>query len=147
MSRLAASFGAALLPEECGGPAPDQLVGRVERYLARLPTTPRLAMRAGLVSLAAASYLTAGRSLSRLTPDQRDRVLRRVAALNPDAGGAVEAIGSQGRSIRSADLFPHPPFNPCVRFSRTRLTDDLLDMVTPPLGSGWCHEAGAGRAR
>jgi hypothetical protein len=39
-------------------------------------------------------------------------------------------IGGQGRSIRSADLAPHPPFNPCMRFSRTRLTDDLLDMVT-----------------
>ena len=47
-----------------------------------------------------------------------------------------DAIGSQGRSTRSAGLFPHSPFNPCVRFSRTRLTDDLLDMVTQPSGSG-----------
>jgi hypothetical protein len=46
------------------------------------------------------------------------------------------AIGSQGRGVRVADPFPRPPFNPCVRFSRTRLTDDLLDMVTQPSGSG-----------
>src|ERR1700739_4924152 len=59
----------------------------------------------------------------------------------------LPAIGSQGRGVCGADPFPHPPFNPCVRFSRTRLTDDLLDMVTQPLGSGWCREVGAGRAR
>jgi hypothetical protein len=52
----------------------------------------RVAMRAGLISVAAASYLTSARSLSRLTPGQRDRVLRRVAALSPDAGAAVEAM-------------------------------------------------------
>lgn len=92
MSRLAASFGAALLPEEHGGPAPAQLAERVDRYLTRLPTTARVAMRAGLLSVAAASYLTTGRPLSRLGPGHRDRVLRRVAALSPDAGVAVEAM-------------------------------------------------------
>lgn len=70
MSRLAdrvtASFGAALLPEEHGGPPPAQLVERVDRYLTRLPATTRAAMRAGLVSVAAASYLTTGRPMSRL---------------------------------------------------------------------------------
>lgn len=92
MSRLAASFGAALLPEERGGPAPAELAERVDRYLRRLPATSRWAVRAGLLSVAAASYLTSGRSLSRLDAGQRDRVLRRVAALGPDAGAAVEAI-------------------------------------------------------
>jgi hypothetical protein len=54
MSRVAdraraslASFGTALLPEEHGGPPPAQLADRVDRYLARLPTTSRLASRAG----------------------------------------------------------------------------------------------------
>ncbi|ORW92564.1 oxidoreductase [Mycobacterium sp. IEC1808] len=92
MSRLAASFGAALLPEESGGPPPAQLAERVDRYLNRLPATSRWAVRAGLLSVAAASYLTSGRSLSRLDAGQRDRVLRRVAALGPDAGAAVEAM-------------------------------------------------------
>jgi hypothetical protein len=96
MSRLAdralASFGAALLPEEHGGPAPAQLVNRVDRYLARLPATSRLGLRAGLLSVTAASYLTTGRSLSRLAPGQREQALRRIAALNPDAGAALEAM-------------------------------------------------------
>ena len=91
MSSLA-SFGAALLPEEHGGPAPALLVDRVDRYLARMPSTTRLALRAGLLSVGAASYLTTGRSLSRLSPNQRDRVLRRVAALSPDTSAAVEAM-------------------------------------------------------
>jgi hypothetical protein len=62
-------------------------------------------------------------------------------------GASETVIGSQGRGVCVTDPFPHPPFNPCVRFSRTRLTDDRLDMVTLPSGSGWCREAGAGRAR
>ncbi|HWG72613.1 MAG TPA: hypothetical protein VG184_01015 [Acidimicrobiales bacterium] len=45
-------------------------------------------------------------------------------------------IGSQGRGARNADPVPHPPFNPYVRFSRIRLTDGLLDMVTLPSGNG-----------
>ena len=96
MSRLAnqatATFGTALLPEEHGGPSPALLVNRVDRYLARLPATSRLGLRAGLLSLAAASYLTTGRSLSRLSPSQRDQVLRRVAALSPNAKAADEAM-------------------------------------------------------
>jgi len=100
MSRLAdrarfaslASFGTAMLPEEHGGPPPAQLVNRVDRYLTRLPATSRLALRAGMLSLAAASYLTTGRSLTRLDPGQREQVLRRVAAINPDAGAALEAM-------------------------------------------------------
>jgi GMC oxidoreductase len=87
-----ASFGTALLPEEHGGPSPTVLVDRVDRYLARMPSTSRLALRAGLLSVGAASYLTTGRSLSRLSPSQRERVLRRLAAISPDAGAAVEAM-------------------------------------------------------
>ncbi|OMC48529.1 oxidoreductase [Mycobacterium sp. IS-2888] len=105
MSRLAASFGAALLPEERGGPPPAQLADRVDRYLARLPATSRLALRAGLASVGAASYLTTGRSLARLGPDQRDRVLRRVAALGPDAGAAVEAMKAIVLLANGADTY------------------------------------------
>jgi choline dehydrogenase-like flavoprotein len=109
MSRLTdraiASFGTALLPEEHGGPAPAQLTDRVERYLRQLPTSSRLAMRAGLVTVAAASYLTTGRSLSRLGPDQRHRVLSRVASLNPEAGAAVEAMKAIVLLANGADTF------------------------------------------
>jgi choline dehydrogenase-like flavoprotein len=87
-----ASFGTALLPEEYGGPTAPELTDRVERYLRQLPTTSRVAIRAGLVALAAASYVSTGRSLSRLGSDRREQVLRRVAAPSPDAGAAVEAM-------------------------------------------------------
>jgi choline dehydrogenase-like flavoprotein len=112
MSRLAdraraslTSFGTALLPEERGGPPPAQLTDRVDRYLARLPTTQRLALRAGLLSVGAASYLTTGRSLSRLGPGQRDRVLRRFAALHPDAAVAVEAMKAIVLLANGADAY------------------------------------------
>jgi choline dehydrogenase-like flavoprotein len=112
MNRLAdrargslASFGTALLPEEHGGPPTAQLADRVERYLAQLPATSRLALRAGLLSVGAASYLTTGRSLSRLGPRQRDQVLRRVAALNPDAGVAVEAMKAIVLLANGADTY------------------------------------------
>lgn len=89
---LVASFGTALLPEEYGGPPAPELAARVERYLRQLPATSRVAMRAGLLGLTAASFATTGRSLPRLAPDRRERVLRRVAALGPDAGAALEAM-------------------------------------------------------
>ena len=96
MSRLAeratASFGSALLPAEYGGPPPAQLADRIERYLRQLPPPSRRAMRAGLLSVAAASYLTTGRPLSRLGPDRREQVLRRMASVSAGASAAVEAL-------------------------------------------------------
>lgn len=105
MSRLAAWFGTALLPEEHGGPPPAQLADRVDRYLRRLPATSRLALCAGLLAVGAASYLTTGRSLSRLDPHHRDRVLRRVAALSPDAAAAVEAMKAIVLLANGADAY------------------------------------------
>lgn len=109
MSRLAdratASFGTALLPEEHGGPAPAELVERVDRYLSRVPATSRLAVRAGLASLAAASYLTTGRSMARLDPSERERVLRRVAALSPEVGAAVDVMKAMVLLANGADTY------------------------------------------
>ncbi|BBX98369.1 GMC family oxidoreductase N-terminal domain-containing protein [Mycobacterium lacus] len=113
MSRLAdrawtfslASFGTALLPPEQGGPTPAQFVERVDRYVTRLPATSRLAVRTGLLSMAAASYLTTGRSLSRLSPDARAGVLRRVAALSPEAGAAVEGLKAIMLLANGADAY------------------------------------------
>ena len=68
------------------------------------------------------------------------RFLRRVMKTSASAlpSRTRAAIGSQGRGARKAGPVPHPPFNPSVRFSRTQLTDDLLDMITQPSGIGWC---------
>jgi choline dehydrogenase-like flavoprotein len=142
-----ASFGAALLPEEHGGPPPAQLTDRVDRYLARLPTTSRLALRAGLLSVAGASYLTTGRSLSRLGPGERDRLLRRVAALNPDAAAAVEAMKAIVLLANGADAYApellsrakkHDPARPDAPLTITPSTESRSVVTTDAVvvGSG-----------
>lgn len=125
MARLAeratAAFGAALLPVEHGGPPADLFVHRVERYLAQLPKSTRAAVRAGLMSIAAAGPLTTGRSLRRLPPDRRAALLHRIAGLSPDAGVALEglkavALLANGADEYSAELFArateHEPARP-----------------------------------
>ncbi|GBE65277.1 putative GMC-type oxidoreductase [Mycobacterium sp. MFM001] len=102
---MTAPFGQALLPEECGGPSAAQLVERVDRYLARLPTASRLAVRAGLLTVAAAGYLSTGRSLSRLTPQARAAVLRRIAGLSPGVGAAVEGLKAVVLLANGADTY------------------------------------------
>lgn len=102
---MIASFGTALLPPEHGGPAASEFVERVERYLSQLPATTRLSVRAGLLSMTAASYLTTGRSLARLHPAEREQVLRRVATLNSEAGAAVEGMKVIGLLANGADTY------------------------------------------
>jgi choline dehydrogenase-like flavoprotein len=99
------SFGTALLPREHGGPTPTEFVERVDRYLSQMPATSRLAVRAGLLSLAAASYLITGRSLARLSPAEREQVLRRIAGLSAEAGAGVEGIKVVGLLANGADSF------------------------------------------
>ena len=147
--RAAASFGAALLPQEHGGPPPAELVRSFDRYLNRMPSTTRLALRAGLVSLAAASYLTTGRSLSRLGPDQREQVLRRVAALTPDAAAALDAMKVTMLLANGADTFApellsraaaHDPARPDAALNITRSPDSssvvTADAVVVGSGAG-----------
>lgn len=109
MTRLAdratASFGAALLPEEHGGPPPAQILERVNRYVSQLPRTTRFAMQAGLAGMAAASYLTTGRSLQRLRPESRAAALRRVASLGPEADAAVEGLKALFLLASGADAY------------------------------------------
>ncbi|ORA16777.1 GMC family oxidoreductase [Mycobacterium asiaticum] len=137
MSRLAeratASFGTALLPEEHGGPSPEQFVARVDRYLNRMPATSRLAVRTGLMSLAAASYLATGRSMARLDPAQRAQVLRRIAGLSPDAGAAVEGMKVIGLLANGADSYATELLSRAQRDAVAR-PDAALD-VTPSIES------------
>jgi len=147
--RATASFGTALLPEEHGGPTPAQFVERVDRYVGRLPSTSRLAVRAGLMSMAAASYLTTGRSLSRLSPDARAQVLHRVAAVNPDAGAAVEALKALVLLANGADTYAeellsraqaHDPARPDAALNIVSSTDSrsvlTADVVIVGSGAG-----------
>jgi GMC oxidoreductase len=109
MTRLAeratAAFGAALLPEERGGPSPARLVEQVDRYVARLPAAARAAVRGGLLAIAATSWLTTGRSLTRLHPEARAAVLRRVAELGPDTAAAVEGLKAIVLLANGADSY------------------------------------------
>ncbi|BBZ73341.1 GMC family oxidoreductase [Mycobacterium paraseoulense] len=134
MSRLAeratASFGTALLPQEHGGPPPAQLVERIERYLTQLPATSRLGVRAGMVSATAASYLTTGRSLARLSPDRRAQVLGRVAALSPEAGAAIEAVKAIVLLANGADAYAPELFARANRHDVARPDADLTVTVS-----------------
>ncbi|KZS72718.1 oxidoreductase [Mycobacterium kansasii] len=151
MSRLAdravAAFGTALLPPEHGGPAPAQFVERVGRYVEQLPATQRFAVRAGVLSLAAASYLTTGRSLPRLTPADRARVLGRVAAVGTDMGAAVEGLKAIVLLANGADAYAdellaraqgHDPARPDAALTVTSSTDSPSVVTTDAVivGSG-----------
>lgn len=103
--RATAAFGAALLPPEHGGPTPAQLIGQVDRYVAQLPTATRVAVRGGLLSLAAAGYLTRGRSLTRLAPDARAAVLHQVASLGAEPGAAVAGLKALVLLAHGADSY------------------------------------------
>ncbi|KAA1251238.1 FAD-binding protein [Mycobacterium simiae] len=142
-----AAFGSALLPEEHGGPPPAQFVERVERYLARMPAASRLALRAGLMALAASSYLATGRSLSRLGPGERAQVLRRIAAINPDLGAAVEGVKAVALLANGADTYAqellvgaqaHDPARPDAELNVAASTDSPSVLTTDAVivGSG-----------
>jgi choline dehydrogenase-like flavoprotein len=55
--------------------------------------------------MAAASWLTTGRPLPRLRPEARAAVLRRVAALGPDTGAAVDALKAVVLLANGADTY------------------------------------------
>ncbi len=124
-----ASFGSALLPQEHGGPTATDFVERVDRYLSRIPATSRLAVRAGLLSLAAASYLTTGRSLTRLDPIEREQVLHRIAALNAEAGAAVEGMKVLGLLANGADTYAAELLSRAQEAGVAR-PDAVLDVTT-----------------
>src|SRR5205807_1703056 len=85
--------------------------------------------------------------VERLASGDRAEGATRTSARSDSVATRFFAIGSQGRGACGAGPAPHPPFNPYVRFSRIRLTDGLLGMVTRPSGSGWFRRAGADPGR
>ncbi|MGB3333305.1 MAG: GMC family oxidoreductase [Mycobacterium sp.] len=101
----AASFGAILLPEEQGGPPPAVLAARIDRYVRQLPASTRIAVRAGLMSVAAASYLGAGRTARHLSAERRADVLRRIAALGAATEAAVDGLKAVVLLANGADTY------------------------------------------
>ena len=98
-----------------GGPAPEKL----------------RAARASVVKMCIGSSAPPGRRLeqagsaARPTPPAATGRCGDRARVERWRGGAT-------RQTRGTLRFQHPPIEPCMRFSRTRLTDGLLSMVTPP---------------
>lgn len=146
-TRATAAFGAALLPAEHGGPAPQVFVRRVERYLAQLPPATRAAVRAGLWSMSAASVATTGRSLTRLPPERRAAVLHRIAALSPDTGVALEGLKAIALLANGADEYTtelltrageQPPARPDAALTVTPAaeTASMLTADAVVIGSG-----------
>lgn len=80
MSRPAiAAFSAALLPPEHGGPDPDTVAAKVDRYLDRLPRPARAATRAGFDAVSFYGRASTGSSLRRVEVERRERVLDQLA--------------------------------------------------------------------
>src|SRR5262249_40033573 len=107
----------------------------------------RLAVRGGLLSLTAASYLTTGRSLARLSPQARARVLRRVAGLSPEAGAAVAGLKAIALLAHGADSYAqallaraqqHDPARPDAALTVISATDHPSVITTDAVivGSG-----------
>src|SRR5487761_1229319 len=97
-----------------------------------LPQNPRPYTRSCCPEATASGEICRDGAAARATMGTEDSVAQRTAS--PPAS---VLIGSQRRGACEASPFPHSPFEPCVRFSRTRLTDGLLSMVTLPPDSGW----------
>ncbi|MHA7664126.1 GMC family oxidoreductase N-terminal domain-containing protein [Mycolicibacterium sp. HS_4_1] len=132
LDRATACFGAALLPEEHGGPPPALVVQRVDRYVSQLPAPTRAAIRGGMLSLTAASYLSTGRSLQRLGPDARARVLHRIASLSPDTGAAVEGLKAVVLLANGADTYASELLDTASRHEVAR--PDAALAVAPSAG-------------
>lgn len=85
---------AALLPPEFGGPDSAALADLVDRHLQQAQPVARRAVYAGALGLAGTARVLTGRSLVRLSPQRRERVLERISSLGPDATAALDGLKS-----------------------------------------------------
>lgn len=149
--RAIASFGTALLPQEFGGPSSALLVERVDRYVRQLPATSQLAVRGGLLTMAAASWLTTGRPLPRLRPEARAAVLSRIARLGPDSGAAVEALKAvvllaNGADTYAAELLERAQGHDVARPDAALTIDSSTDVASVITADAVIVGSGAGGA-
>ncbi|MHB8593660.1 MAG: FAD-binding protein, partial [Acidimicrobiales bacterium] len=78
-----AGLCAALLPPEAGGPDPAAVAGALGAFLARQPRLLSAAAHAGALGIEALSVIGSGARLQRRSPDEREALLRRLAAMGP----------------------------------------------------------------
>lgn len=115
-----ASFVAALLPPEHGGPDPRETARLVERHLSRAPATHLTAVRTGTAAIAAAAVASRARRLSRLDPARRARVLDRIARSGALPAAALDGLKSlvllaHGAEENAADLLGRSGREPPAR--------------------------------
>src|SRR5262249_21361444 len=77
-----------------------------------------------------------------------------AARIEGERGGCLAectcrvVIGRPRRGKTRSPPAPGPPFKPCVRISRTRLTDGLSNRrITQPPGIGWSRSGGRAHGR
>lgn len=110
-----------MLPPEFGGPDPHHLAGLVETHLAHTPGYSRHAVRTGARALGAVSLLTTRHRLGTLPPEQRVRVLERLAGTHPMIAAGIDGLKSLITLAHGADssaeeiravAHRHPPARP-----------------------------------
>jgi choline dehydrogenase-like flavoprotein len=94
---------AAILPPEAGGPNPERVASVARRMVSRMPAASQAGLGAALVGIEAFSLARTGRRLGRVTPEQREELLKQVARLG--GSPALDAVKSIVMLAHGADAF------------------------------------------
>lgn len=112
---------AAMLPPEHGGPDPVLLADLVDRHLRHAQPAARHAVNVGARALDVAARVLGRHKLVDLTPDERVRVLERIATLRPEMIAALDGLKAlvvlaHGAESSAAEIHAvahrHPPARP-----------------------------------
>lgn len=131
-TRAVEAFGAALLPTELGGPAPELFSARVLRYLDVLPPSTRSAIITGMLITALAGNGVAGASRQRDDPDRRAAALERLQSLHPQVAAGIDGLkaiallaneGDANREEMRAPARAHRPARPDAELPHTPVDD------------------------
>jgi len=116
-----ADVAAAMLPPEAGGPSPQRTAAAARRLIERMPRSSQLGLGAVLAGVEAVSVLGTGRTLGRLPPERRERLLRRLSDGTIAGTAAVDGLKAVLLLAHGADTFAgeieetanaHVPSNP-----------------------------------
>jgi choline dehydrogenase-like flavoprotein len=94
---------AAILPPEAGGPDPERVASVARRMVSRMPAASQAGLGAALLGIEAFSLVRTGRRLGRASPQQREKLLKRVARLG--GSPALDAVKSIVMLAHGADTY------------------------------------------
>jgi len=83
---------AAILPPEAGGPDPERVASVARRMISRMPAASQAGLGAVLVGIEVFSLARTGRRLGRVSPKQREELLKQIARLG--GSPALDAVKS-----------------------------------------------------